>query len=78
MWLALVDQGNGISAYHLVQRQLHRREQVEMFLLLDIFYQLHQHLGIGVRTEGKSLLLQFLFQVSIILDDTVMDNGQIA
>src|SRR5262249_45558460 len=35
------------------------------------------HLGVGVRTELRARLFQFLAQLAEILDDAVVDNGKV-
>ena len=47
-----------------------------MLLHHDIFHQLHQHFGVGVRLELHTFLYEFLLDVGIILNDAVMDDGQ--
>ena len=46
-------------------------------MFLNILYQLNQHLGIGIRNEMHTFLLELLLQLGIVLDNTVMDDGQI-
>ena len=46
-------------------------------MILNILNQLHQHLRISIRDKRHALGLKFRLQVGIVLDDTVMDNGQV-
>ena len=46
-------------------------------MFLNIFYQLHQHLRVRITHKRHALGLQLLLQVGIVLDDTVMDDGQV-
>ena len=60
-----------------MQRKLNGSEQVEVLLLLDILNQLYKHLGIGIRSELHPLLNELALKRSIILNDSIMDDGQI-
>ena len=75
--ITLVEHSNGISTDHLIERYLYSRQQVELLMLFDILNQLHQHLRIRITHEVHALGLQFLLQISIVLDDSVMDDGQV-
>ena len=76
--VALVEHRNGIGANHLAERHLHRRQQVDALVFLDILDELDEHLGVGVALELHAFLLQLLLQVGVVLDDAVVDDGQIA
>ena len=75
--VTLVEHGDGIGTYHLIECHLHGLQQRDVLLHHNIFYQLDQHLGIGLTDELHALLSQFLFDVGIVLDDAVVDDGQI-
>ena len=75
--ITLVENGNGIGTDHLMQHQLDSGEQIEVLLYLHVFHELHQHLRIGITPERHTLLLQFPLQVGIVLNDTIMDDGQV-
>ena len=75
--ITFVENGNGIGTDHLMQHQLDGCEQIEVLLHLYVFHELHQHLCIGIAPERHALLLQLPFQVGIVLNDTIMDDGQV-
>ena len=61
-----------------MQRHLNGLEQREVFLHHDILHELHKHFRVGVALELHTLSLQLRLDVGIILDDAVVDDGQIA
>ena len=73
--VATVNNGNGIGAYHLIEGYLHSLQQRQLFLHHNIFYQLYQYFGVGITLELNPLSYKFLFDVSIVFYDTIMDNG---
>ena len=75
--LTLIKQGHSIRANHLMQRQLHRRKQIKLFSCLHIFYKLHQHLRIGIRTEREPFRLQLFLQVRIIFNYAIVDYRKV-
>ena len=75
--IILVEHGDGVGTDHLVECHLHGRQQVELLVVLDILYQLHQHLRVRVADEVYALRLQFRLQVGIVLDDTVVNDGEV-
>ena len=75
--VALVDDGNGIGANHLIERHLHSLKQRQTFPDHDILHQLHQHLRVGVALTLNTLCLQLRLDVGIVLDDAVVDDGQV-
>ena len=75
--VVLVEHGDGVGTNHLIQGNLYGSQQIQMLMLLDVFNQLHQHLGIGIAHKVYTLCLQFLLQVGVVLDDAIVDDGQI-
>ena len=75
--VALVKNGDGVGTDDLIKCHLNSLEQREVFLHHDILHELYQHLGIGVAFELDALVLEFQLNVSIILNNSVVDNGQI-
>ena len=75
--IVAVEHCNGVGSNHFVQGQLHGSKQVGGFLLSNIFYELHKHLGVGVADKLHSLSQQLGLEVGIVLDDTVVNNGEI-
>ena len=75
--VALINDGDGIGANHLIEGHLYSCQQVELLLLLDVLDELHQHLRVGIRLKLHALGLQFCLQVGIVLDDTIMNDSQI-
>ena len=76
--VAFLDNGNGIGAHDMVQGDAHGLEEVDMLALLHVFDEVGEHLGVGRRQEGEPAFLQFLAQTQVVLDDAVMDQGQVA
>ena len=76
--LTLVDQGDGIGPDDLVKGQLEGREQIEVVRHLYVFDELHQHFRVRIAQEADALLLQTLLQGSIVFNDSVVNEGQIA
>ena len=75
--VALVDDGNGISANNLIESSLNGLQQRELLLDHNIFDQLNKYLGIGIALERHTLFNELGLDVGIVLDDTVMDDGQV-
>ena len=75
--VALVDDGNGVGTYHLIEGHLHSLQQRQLLLDHHVFHQLHQHLGVCVALKGHTLVYQLLLDVGIVFDDAVMNDGQI-
>ena len=71
-----VEDGNGVSAYHLMQCHLHRFEQREVVAHHDMFDELHQHLGVRDTLERNAACHEVLFDGGVVLDDAVMDESQ--
>ena len=46
-------------------------------MLLDVFNELYEHLRISVRNKSNALCLEFLLQLRIILDDTIVNDSQV-
>ena len=76
--VVLVENGNGVSTNDGAQGDTHGCEQIHVFLRAYIFYQLHQHFGVGVALKFDAFLLQLLLQHSIVFNDAVVDDGQIS
>ena len=57
---------------------LHGFEQRQVLLNHDILHKLHKHLRICIALEFHSLCLKLRLDVSIVLDNAVMDDGQVA
>ena len=74
----LVENGDGVSTNDGAQSDTHGCEQIHVFLRAYIFYQLHQHFGVGVALKFDAFLLQLLLQHSIVFNDAVVDDGQIS
>lgn len=47
-------------------------------MLLDIFYQLHEHFGVGLRLEGATVLNKRILKHLIVLDSAVVHNRDFA
>ena len=73
----LVKDGDGVGSYHLMQRKLHRSEQVARLLHLDIFNQLDEHFRICVRDKRDAIFFKFTFDDRIVLNDAVVYDGEI-
>ena len=75
--VALIDNSNGISTYHLIKSHLYGLQQRELLLDHYVFDQLYEYLSICIALELNTLTDEFCLDVSIILDYTVVDNSQI-
>ena len=75
--VVLVENGDGVCTNHRTQCNAHSREQIHVLLRAYIFYKLHQHFRVGVALELNAVFLQLLFQYGIVLNDTIMDDGQV-
>ena len=75
--VTLVENGDSVGTDDLIKCHLNSLEQREVFLHHNILHELYQHLGIGVAFELDALGLEFLLYVRIILNDSIVDNGQI-
>ena len=75
--MVFLQDGYGISANDVLKGALHGSKKVAFLCLLREFYELHQHLGIGVGTEVIALFLQFGAERLIVLDDTIMHQREV-
>ena len=75
--MADIQYGDGVGTDHLVERHLNGLQQFQMLVFLDILNQLHQHLRVGIADEVYALGLQLRLQVGVVLDDAVVDDGQV-
>ena len=75
--IPLIKNGNGISTDHLIEGHLNSLQQRQFFLQHHIFDQLYQHLSISIADKLYALVFQFLLDIGIIFDDSVVDNSQV-
>ena len=75
--IALIEKSDGIGTNHLTKSYLNSSQQVQVFLHLNIFNQLNEHLSIGITFEGNAFGNQVFLDVGIVLDDTIMDDCKI-
>ena len=75
--IPLVEHSDGVGTNHLIERHLNGLQQRKVLLHHHILNELHQHLGIRIALELHVLGLQFLFDIGIVLDDAIVDDGQI-
>ena len=75
--VALIEHGNSIGTYHLIQSHLDGGQQIKLLVHLNILYELYQHFRIGIALEMNTFRHQLFLDVGIILDDTVVDDGQV-
>ena len=73
--LARADRRNRIGAVKFRDRLANRNEQVSVVIGMD---EMRDDLGVGLRDEAITLLLQALPQGLEVLDDAVVDNGNLA
>ena len=77
VFVSLVEHCNGISSDELGEGKPHCSKQVYVLSRLYVFYELHDDFRIGIRTEFHAIGNEFLLQVSIVLDDAIMNDGDI-
>ena len=58
IWVAMVEDGYGVSAYYFVECQLHGCEQVDVLFFLYELYKLYEYFRIGVRHERDAFGLK--------------------
>ena len=75
--ITLVEHGDGVGTNHLIECHLNGLQQRQVLFHHHIFYQLYQHLGVGIADKLHTLGPQFLLDIGIVLDDAVVDDGQI-
>ena len=75
--IALVEHSDGVCTDHLIESHLNSCQEIELLMFLDILNELHQHLSIRIRNEGHTFSLEFLLQICIVLNDTIMDDSQV-
>ena len=74
----LVEKGDGIGTDDLVKGQLDGSERVQVFLHLNVFYELDKHFRICIRLESHALFYKLLLEFGIVFDDAVMNDSQIS
>lgn len=75
--VALLDDGDGIGADHLLEGLLHGFEQRAAVRRADIFDQVDQHLRVGAAAERVAVGRQGILQHAEVLDDAVVDQGDV-
>ena len=75
--VAMVEDGNGVGAYHLVECQLDGSEQVEFLFFLNELDELYEHFRVGVRHERDALGLKPASELGIVFDDAIVNDGEI-
>ena len=75
--MTLFQDDNSIGTNHMVQCDADGLKQVDMFALLHILDEVGQHLGVGRRLEGEATFLQLLAQAHVVLDDAVVNQGDV-
>ena len=60
-----------------MQSNLDCHEQTEVFLCLYVVNQLHKHLSVGLRLELYAFLHEVMLYLCIVLNDTIMDDGEV-
>ena len=73
--LALVDDGQRIGAAGAPQGHAHGLREIALVGLLD---EVGDGLGVGLRLEGVAARLELDAQLDEVLDDAVVDDGQLA
>ena len=76
--MAFLHDGDGIGAHYMVQGDAHGLKQIHMLTLLHVLDKVGEHFRVGRRKEGKTAFFQFLSKAQVVLDDAVMDQGQVA
>ena len=72
-----MDDGYGVSAYHLGQGQLHGVEQVGVAGSPHVLDPLDQHLGVRIALKGVAFAQEGFFQDGVVFYDAVVDQGQL-
>ena len=75
--IVLLDDGYGVSAYHLGQGQLHGVEQVGVAGSPHVLDPLDQHLGVRIALKGVAFAQEGFFQDGVVFYDAVVDQGQL-
>src|SRR5690606_9606446 len=76
--LPLVENSNGISPHRLIQGDLNRFSKSYVLFLNNIFNKVHKDLCVGVRVKFEASGGKLLFQRLIVLNDPVVNDGQIS
>ena len=71
------DDAQGIGPVHRVEQPVHGLKEVAAVAVV-IIQQLGHHLGVRLGAEGVALLQQLLLQRDEVLDDAVVDHGELA
>ena len=51
--------------------------RLRFFLCLYVVNQLYKHLSVGLRLELYALLHEVMLDLCIVLNDTIMDDGEV-
>ena len=70
--VGLVHHRDGVGSHHLLQRLAHCLQQRALVGEAYVFYELYQHLGIGLRLELAAMLFQRVLQHLVVLDGAVV------
>ena len=76
--IVLVEDGNGVCTNDGTKGNAYGCKQIYILLCAYIFYQLHQHFGVGIAFEFYAIFLKLLLQNGIVLNDTIVNDGKIA
>ena len=76
--MVFLHDGDGVCTHHMVEGNANSLEEVDMLTELHVFDEVGEHLGVGRRLEGEATFLQFLAETQVVLDDTVVNQSDIA
>ena len=76
--MAFLHDGDGIGAHHMVQGDTNGLKEVDMLALLHVLDEVGEHFRVGRRQESEATFLQFLAQAEIILNNAIVNQGNIA
>ena len=74
--IAFFQNADRISAYNLPKRDAHSFLQRTAFGVLHILDKVHKHFGVGIGAESVSAAKEGILEDAIVLDDSVVDQGQ--
>ena len=73
-----IQQEYHVGAGYPFKRYPNRFFQVALVVLPYVFNEVEQYLGIGIAGEFVSFVREFLLELSVVLDDAIVDHGQFA
>ena len=67
---------DSVGSDNFVQREAHGLLKIDLLFVLNVLNEVDEDLGVGIAREGVAFGCEQLFELGIVLDDSVVDNDK--